>query len=347
MEKYWSYMLQTLEELLAIPSPSGYTYQANGYLSQQLDELGISYATTAKGAIVAAVPGVDNENQRIISAHVDTLGGMVKEIKSNGMLKLTNIGGLGWANVEGENCTVITSSGKEYTGTLLLNKASAHVHGAETATSERKADTMQVRLDEKVSCKEDTRNLGIEVGDFVAFDPRTRVTPSGFIKSRHLDDKAGVAVILGILKTIQDQKIQLPCTTHFFFSNFEEVGHGASAGIPAGVKEMLCIDMGAPGEGQQSDEFSVSICAKDSSGPYSWSMKERLVKLCKDNDIPCQVDIYPFYGSDASASLRAGHDIVAGLIGPGVDASHSYERTHKDSIIATANLAFAYVQSEF
>mgnify|MGYP000997842044 CR=1 FL=1 len=341
MEKYWSYMLQTLEELLAIPSPSGYTYQANGYLSEQLDELGISYATSAKGAIVATIPGADTENQRLISAHVDTLGGMVKEIKDNGMLKLTNIGGLGWANVEGENCTVITSSGKEYTGTLLINKASAHVHGADTA------DTMQVRLDEKVSSNEDTRNLGIEVGDFVAFDPRSIVTESGFIKSRHLDDKAGVAVILGVIKAIKEQQLVLPCTTHFFFSNFEEVGHGASAGIPAGVKEMLCIDMGAPGEGQQSDEFSVSICAKDSSGPYSWSMKERLIALCKDNNIPYQVDIYPFYGSDASASLRAGHDIVAGLIGPGVDASHSYERTHKDSILATANLAFAYVQSEF
>jgi putative aminopeptidase FrvX len=346
MEKYWPFMLKTLEELLAIPSPSGYTYQANGYLSEQLDAQEFCYAASAKGAIVATVPGADTKNQRIVSAHVDTLGGMVKEIKVNGMLKLTSIGGLGWANVEGENCTVITSSGKEYTGTLLINKASAHVHGADTATSERKADTMQVRLDEKVSSKEDTRNLGIEVGDFVVFDPRTVITESGFIKSRHLDDKAGVAVILGILKAIKDKKLTLPCTTHFFFSNFEEVGHGASAGIPAGVKEMLCIDMGAPGEGQQSDEFSVSICAKDSSGPYSWSMKERLIALCKENNIPFQVDIYPFYGSDASASLRAGHDIVAGLIGPGVDASHSYERTHKESIIATANLALAYIQSE-
>lgn len=347
MEKYWPYIKETLLDLLTIPSPSGYTYQANGYVSQELEAMGISYVTSTKGAIIATVPGRDTENQRLISAHIDTLGAMVKEIKSNGMLQLTNIGGLGWANVEGENCTVITSSGKEYTGTLLLNKASAHVHGDETATSERKASTMQVRLDEKVGSDEDTRHLGIEVGDFVAFDPRTVATESGFIKSRHLDDKAGVAVILGVLKAIQQENLELPCTTYFYFSNFEEVGHGASAGIPAGVREMLCIDMGAPGEGQQSDEFSVSICAKDSTGPYSWSLKERLVALCKDNDIPYRVDIYPFYGSDASASLRAGHDLVAGLIGPGVDASHSYERTHKDSIIATANLALAYIKSEF
>lgn len=346
MEKYWPFIKEALLELLAIPSPSGYTYQANGYVGEQLDLLNATYTTSTKGAIVATIPGKDNEHQRTISAHVDTLGAMVKEIKCNGMLKLTNIGGLGWANVEGENCTIITSSGVEYTGTLLLNKASSHVHGAETATSERKPSTMQVRLDERVSTPEETRKLGIDVGDFVFFDPRTRVTESGFIKSRHLDDKAGVAVILGIIKAIKEENIELPCTTNFFFSHFEEVGHGASAGIPAATTEMLCIDMGAPGEGQQSDEFSVSICAKDSSGPYSWSMKEKLVKLCKEHKIPYQIDIYPFYGSDASASLRAGHDLVAGLIGPGVDASHSYERTHKDSIMATANLTYAYIKSE-
>jgi putative aminopeptidase FrvX len=346
MEKYWTYILNTMVELLNIPSPSGFTYLANGAVSEMLDELGVSYTTTTKGAIVATVPGKDSAHQRTVSAHIDTLGAMVKETKGNGMLKLTNIGGLGWANVEGENCTIITSSGQEYTGTLLLNKASSHVHGADTATTERKADTMQVRLDEKVHTKEDTRKLGIEVGDFVVFDPRIQVTESGFIKSRHLDDKAGVAVILGVLKAIKDENLELPCTTNFFFSHFEEVGHGASAGIPQETNELLCIDMGAPGEGQQSDEFSVSICAKDSSGPYSWSMKEKLIGLCKDNKIPYQVDIYPFYGSDASASLRAGHDFVAGLIGPGVDASHSYERTHKDSIMATANLTMEYIKSE-
>lgn len=346
MEKYWPYILETLTDLLAIPSPSGYTYRANGYLSQQLEALNVKYATTAKGAILAAVPGRDQDNQRLISAHVDTLGAMVKEVKANGMLKLTRIGGLGWANVEGENCTVLTSAGKEITGTLLLNKASSHVHGEETATDERKAETMQVRLDERVDSAEETRQLGIEVGDFVVFDPRTIVTESGFIKSRHLDDKAGVAVMLGILKAIKEQGLELPYTTNFLFSNYEEVGHGASSGIPNQVVEMLCIDMGAPGEGQRSDEFSVSICAKDSSGPYSWSFKERLVELCKDNKIPHRVDIYPFYGSDASASLRAGYDLVAGLIGPGVDASHSYERTHKESILATADLTWAYLISE-
>lgn len=345
MEKYWPYIKEVLVELLAIPSPSGYTHKANEYVCKHLDALGISYTATAKGALVASLPGGDNHTQRTISAHIDTLGAMVKEIKGNGMLKLTNIGGLGWANVEGENCTVLTSSGKEFSGTLLLNKASSHVHGADTATTERKADTMQVRLDARVSSGDDTRNLGIEVGDFVVFDPRIQITDSGFIKSRHLDDKAGVAVMLGILKSIKEENIQLPCTTNFFFSNYEEVGHGASAGIPAATRELLCIDMGAPGEGQQSDEFSVSICAKDSSGPYSWSMKEKLVALCREKGIPYQVDIYPFYGSDASASLRAGHDFVAGLIGPGVDASHSYERTHKDSIMATANLTIVYITS--
>jgi putative aminopeptidase FrvX len=345
MSKYWPYLKNVLLELLAIPSPSGCTHAANKWLMKQLDDLGVEFSTTVKGAVVAKIPGQNTSHVRTISGHIDTLGAMVKEIKSNGKLLLTNIGGLGWANVEGENCTILTANGKEVQGTLLLNKASSHVHGSETATSERKAETMQVRLDEKTTSAAETRALGIEVGDFVVFDPRIVATESGFIKSRHLDDKAGVAVMLAAIKAIKDENITLPHTTCFFFSHYEEVGHGSSAGIPQGTKEFLCIDMGAPGDGQASDEFSVSICAKDSSGPYDLNFKNKLVALCKENNVPYKVDIYPYYGSDASAALRAGYDMECALIGPGVEASHSYERTHQDSLMATFDLTMAWIKS--
>ncbi|MTI96031.1 MAG: M42 family metallopeptidase [Firmicutes bacterium] len=346
MEKHWPTLKEELMAMLRIPSPSGYTAKVNAYIEAQLQKLNVPYAKSVKGAITATLPGKDNERQRTLSAHIDTLGAMVKEIKSDGKLKLTNIGGLGWANVEGENCLILTSGGKEVSGTLLLNKASSHVHGQDTLKTERKAETMQVRLDAVVKSEQDARDLGIEVGDFVVFDPRTTETDTGFIKSRHLDDKAGVAIMLAVLKELKETNTQLPYTTNFFFSHYEEVGHGATAGLPEKTHEFLCIDMGAPGEGQQSDEFSVSICAKDSSGPYTYEFKEKLVKMCKEHNIPYQVDIYPYYGSDASGALRAGYDFTAALIGPGVDASHSYERTHKDSLLATAELTLLWCKSD-
>lgn len=345
MEKQWPYLEQRLLDLLAIPSPSGFTHAANKFLTQQLDQLDVEWKRTGKGAVVVTLPGKDDVNQRTVSAHIDTLGAMVKEIKSNGCLKLTSIGGLGWANVEGENCLVHTGKGETISGTLLLNKASVHVHGKDTETEQRKDDTMQLRLDHKVSNPEEVRQLGIEVGDFVTFEPRTRST-NGFFKSRHLDDKAGVAIMLAAIKEIKESNIQLPCTSNFFFSHYEEVGHGGAAGLPPNTRQFLCIDMGAPGEGQQSDEFSVSICAKDSSGPYCHTFTRQLIDLAQKNKIPYKVDIYPYYGSDATAALRSGHDFQAALIGPGVDSSHSYERTHKDSLLATYNLTMAWLQSE-
>ncbi|NLW22623.1 MAG: M42 family metallopeptidase, partial [Tissierellia bacterium] len=278
-----------------------------------------------------------------LSAHVDTLGGMVKEIKSNGRLKFTQIGGYVWSTVEGEYVQVENSQGKLYSGTVLITKASSHVHGEETKTTERNMDNMEIRLDEKVSSKEDVEKLGINVGDFVFFDPRVTITPSGFIKSRHLDDKAGVACLLGMAKYLVDNNITPKYTTNLFISNYEEVGHGASAAIPEKTFEFIAIDMAAPGLGQTSDEFSVTICAKDSSGPYDLELRQRLVKLAEENGLNYKIDIYPYYGSDGSAALRAGYDFKVGLIGPGVDASHSYERTHREAIENTIKLGILYL----
>jgi len=337
------YIIKNLEELLKIPSPTGNTKKAVDFVEERFKELGIETRRTNKGALIATIVGKNMEKEVTLSAHVDTLGGMVKEIKGNGRLKITQLGGYVWNTVEGEHVVIETLTGKTYTGTLMTTKASSHVHGEGTKTIERNADNMEIRIDEKVSSKEDVEKLGINVGDFVYFDPRVVVTESGFIKSRHLDDKAGVISLLGIAKHLVENKIIPNYTTNFFISTYEEVGHGAATSIPEKTFEFIAVDMAAPGEGQTSDEFSVTICAKDSSGPYDYELRKRIINLAKENNIDYKVDIYPYYGSDGSAALRAGYDFKVGLIGPGVDASHSFERTHIEAIENTIKLGIAYL----
>lgn len=341
-----TFMMTHLKALLEIPSPTGYTEEAIAYAEGIFKTLGITYKRTVKDALIATIPGKNDDKHRVLSAHVDTLGAMVKEVKGNGRLKLTQIGGYSWNTIEGEYCTIHTADGKKITGTIMLTSASTHVHGDKVNKTERSGDTMEVRLDEVTSSADQTRALGIEVGDFVSLDSRTQLTACGYVKSRHLDDKACVATLFAIAKQIVDQKIELPYTTHFFISNYEEVGHGSSASLPPQMVEMLAVDMAAPGDGQTSHEHKVTICAKDSSGPYDYKMKNQLVALAKAADLPYVIDIYPFYGSDASAALRAGWAFRHALIGPGVDASHSFERTHEEGLEATVRLGLAYVMSE-
>ena len=339
-------ILQIINELVNIPSPSGYTEKIITHIETYLGGIGLKTYRNRKGALITTLPGSNTKQHRLLTAHVDALGAMVKEIKDNGRLRITNIGGTQWHHVEGEYCEIFTSTGQTYTGTILMHETSVHVY-KEGAQAERSEENMEVRIDEKVFSSEDVHELGIRVGDFVAFDPRVQILPSGFIKSRHLDDKASAGVLLYLLREIKENNITLPYTTHFLFSNNEEIGYGGNSNIPSEVVEYLAVEMGAIGDGQTSDEFSVSICAKDSSGPYNYQLRQHLVGLAQKHNIDYQVDIYPYYGSDASAALRAGHDLVHGLIGPGIDASHAFERTHVDSIINTAKLVYYYLLSDF
>jgi putative aminopeptidase FrvX len=338
------YLIDHLVRLLRTPSPTGNTGAAIALMEGAFVALGLRTERTNKGALIAFLPGRSSARPRALSGHVDTLGAMVAEIKEHGRLKLTQLGGYLWQTVEGEYCTIETASGRTHTGTVLAHKTAVHTYGrAGLARSRHTAEDVEVRLDERTTSKKETRKLGIEVGDFVSFDPRTSVTENGFVKSRHLDDKAGVAIMLATAKALVDAERQPAEDTCFYISPYEEVGHGAASGIPGSVRELLVVDMGALGDGQNSDEYSVSICAKDSTGPYDLGMRRRLVALCQEHDIPYKVDVYPHYGSDGSAALRAGADLVVGLIGPGVDASHAFERTHIDSLLYTARLAVVYL----
>lgn len=331
-----------LKGLLNTSSPTGFAEPAISYCEKTLADLpSVKHNRTRKGALLIRFEGEDQNTARALTAHVDTLGAMVKEIKSNGRLKLTQIGGFSWNSVEGEGCTVFTGKGNKIRGSILVNKASVHVYGRQSDLK-REDDTMEVRLDAATGNQEQTEKLGIRVGDFIAFDPRVEMV-NGFIRSRHLDDKAGVACLFSAIKTLHDLQLKPSKTAYFLISNYEEVGHGAAAGIPEDAQELMAVDMAAVGEGQTSDEFHSTLCVKDSGGPYHHGMSQRLRGLAEANNIPYKVDIYPHYGSDGEAYWNAGGDVAVALIGPGVDASHHYERTHQDALIATTRWVLAYL----
>ena len=341
-----TFLLDFLSKLLNTPSPTGLAGPAIDFTEVNLITIpGWKLARTRKGALVATLPGQREENLRALTAHVDTLGAMVKEIKSSGRLKLTRIGGFAWNTIENEGCTVFTSNGRQLRGSILLTKASTHIFGAEVNELKRGEDNLEVRLDARTSSSKETRDLGIEVGDFVAFDPRVEIA-GGFVRSRHLDDKACVACLVAAVKAMAEAGLKPARTTTLFISNYEEVGHGAAAGIPAEVEELLVVDMAAVGEGQTSDEFHVSLCVKDSGGPYHHGLSNKLRKLADKHLLPYRVDIYPDYGSDGEAFWTAGGDVAVALIGPGVDASHSYERTHTEALVATTKWVLAYLLEE-
>lgn len=338
-------MTQFLVNLLNTPSPTGDTGRAVPVVQEAFAPL-VTLQETPKGLLKGLIPGRDHSQARGLTAHMDTLGAMVSQVKGNGRLALTQLGGWIWNSVEGEGVTVFASSGAVYRGTILPVTASIHAHTRDESYAQRSDKNMEVRLDARTKSAGETAELGIRVGDIVAFDPRVEVGPAGFIRSRHLDDKACVATLYGALLAIQEAGLTPTYDVAIHISNYEEVGHGAAAGFPAHMTELLSLDMAVVAPGQQSDEFSVTICAKDAAGPYHYGFRRRLEQLAQTHNLPYKTDIYPYYGSDGEAFWRAGGDVAVGLIGPGVDASHHYERTHQEALDATAKLIAHYLLSE-
>ena len=342
MEHYVNFAVEKAMELLAIDSPTGYTRAAEDFVLREFSALGYSAQRTVKGGILIDLGGKNNDDALLLEAHADTLGGMVAEIKGSGRLRIVNVGGLNANNTEAENCRVVTKFDGIYEGTLQLCNASLHVNG-DYGSTQRKWDTVEVVLDEPVGSADDVKKLGISVGDFVCFEPRTRLTKSGYIKSRFLDDKLSVGILLGFAKFLRDEGLTPERRVYVHVTVYEEVGHGGAASVPAGVTEAISVDMGCVGEGLQCTEHQVSICAKDSGGPYSYEVVQKLIAAAKKEKADYAVDIYPHYGSDVEATLSAGHDLRHGLIGAGVYASHGYERSHVDGVRNTLLVLKGYL----
>ncbi len=343
MEQRTDQCVKRAVELLAIDSPSGYTRQAAEYVMEAFRRMGLAPEMTKKGGVLVCLnPAAPEEDALLLEAHVDTLGGMVSEISSSGRLHLTPLGGMEPNNGESENVRIITRSGKAYTGTFQMRNASVHVNN-EYHTAKREYKAMEVVIDEEVSNRADVEALGILTGDIVCFEPRTRVTESGYIKSRFLDDKLSVAILLELADQVVSGEVKPTRRVWEHITVFEEVGHGGSASVPAGVSEAVSVDMGCVGDGLGCDERKVSICAKDSGGPYHYEVVTALIEAARRGGADFAVDVYPSYGSDVEATLRGGHDLRHGLIGPGVYASHGYERSHRKGVSNTLRLLAAYL----
>lgn len=338
-------MVEFLVGLLNTHSPTGDTDRAMRYIQAAFAGLPLEMKLTPKGLLVGTVTGERDDAPRAVTAHVDTLGAMVREIKDNGRLRLTQLGGWNWTSVEGEGVTILASNGTSYRGTILPTAASVHAHTREEQNAHRDDRNMEVRIDARTCSPDETQALGIRVGDIIAFDPRVELSDAGFIRSRHLDDKASVAIIYGALATLAAAG-KRPCQrTTIHISNYEEVGHGAATGFPPDLAELLAIDMAVVTKSQTSNEFSVTICAKDSAGPYHMGLRRRLEGLAEQAGVVYQTDVYPYYGSDGESYWRAGGDVAMGLIGPGIDASHHYERTHREALENSVKLLVAYLLS--
>lgn len=337
MDSQLTYICDQLKALTAIPSPTGFTKHATNYLVETLTAMGLSPEVSNKGNVLVCLGG--EGNPLVLASHVDTLGAMVRAIKDNGRLRPTTLGGHQWRTADGENCTVHTRDGRTYTGVVLNTEPSAHVADEKVEQVEK---NMEVLLDENVGTADETRALGIQNGDIIAMDPRTTVTPSGYIKSRFLDDKLSASILLGLARATAVGEISLARKVSLLFTVYEEVGHGGSF-VPADTRDMISVDMGCVGADLACTEREVSICAKDSGGPYNYDLVSELAGIATELELGYAIDVYPHYGSDVEATLTAGYDIRHGLVGPGVYASHNYERSHTDGVRNTYELLRAYV----
>lgn len=333
--------LRISKDIFLEDSPTGYTKNVINLITKYLKEFGYSYSIHNKGTLEVVINGENNSKVVATSAHVDTLGLMVRSIKANGRLAITNIGGPILPTLDGEYCKVVTREGKIYQGTIISTSPAAHVF-KDSSSKPRDLDNLEIRLDEIVESAQDVKNLGINNGDYIFYDPKYTVTESGFLKTRFIDDKASAVILLMLLKYLKENNISLKYTTKIYFVVYEEVGHGASA-LPKDIDEFVTIDMGCVGLDLSGNEFAVSICAKDSSGPYDYELTTRLINLAKENSLDYTVDIFPYYGSDIGAAMHSGIDCKGALIGTGVSASHGMERTHIKGIENTLKLIYLYL----
>ncbi|MBE6638485.1 MAG: M42 family metallopeptidase [Ruminococcaceae bacterium] len=336
-----SYLLQTMQQLIETPSPTGYYVKIKPVLEELAQALGYTVTYDNRDTTYITVPGEDSSKTVCVSSHADTLGFMVRGINGDGTLRIRALGGINYANVEGENVTVHTRNGKTYTGMLACTHHSSHAYD-DAASMARNENTVHVLLDEEVKNAGDVKELGIHHGDYVSIDPRFTVTESGYIKSRFIDDKASVACCFTALKYMAENNLKPKYNTVFAITMYEEIGLGGVY-VPTEVSEYLAVDIAILGPDSDGSEEKVSICAKDASLPYDYTLTSRLIAAAEHSECDYAVDLFYRYGSDAGAAIKGGNNLRAALIGMGVYASHGVERTHRKGVENTAKLLLAYV----
>ncbi|KJK19577.1 osmoprotectant NAGGN system M42 family peptidase [Pseudomonas sp. NPDC087612] len=339
-----TYLQKVLLEMLAIPSPTGFTDTIVRYVAERLEELGIPFELTRRGTIRATLKGRKSSPDRAVSAHLDTIGASVRAIQDNGRLSLAAVGCWSSRFAEGSRVSVFTDSGV-LRGSVLPLMASGHAFNTAIDQMPVSWEHIELRLDAYCTTRADCESLGIGIGDFVAFDPLPEFTESGHISARHLDDKAGVAALLASLKAIVESGAQPLIDCHPLFTITEETGSGAAAALPWDVSEFVGIDIAPVAPGQHSSEHAVSVAMQDSAGPYDYHLTRHLLKLAREHELPARRDVFRYYFSDAHSAITAGHDIRTALLAFGCDATHGYERTHIDSLAALSRLLTAYLLS--
>lgn len=339
------YLLEVLVELLRTPSPSGRTDAVMQLIGDRLNSLGVSFSVTRRGVLTARLPGERDGASRALAVHADTIGCMVKRLKPTGRLEVVPVGTHSARFAEGSSVTIFTDD-SHYGGTVLPLKSSGHTFGDEVDTQGVGWPLVEVRLDEPVDDAADVSALGVRVGDFVALDAWPTVSANGYLKSRHLDDKAGVAAVLAAVKTVVESGVTLPVTAHLLFTIFEEVGFGATHGLDDTVSELVAVDNAVVAEGQASREDTVNICMQDMTGPFDYHLTRRLCSLAERHGIPTVRDVFDHYRSDAAPALEAGMELRTALVGFGVDSSHGHERTHIDGVRRVAQLLTVYLQTD-
>ncbi|MBT8226947.1 MAG: osmoprotectant NAGGN system M42 family peptidase [Dactylosporangium sp.] len=342
------FMQQVLLELMEIPSPSGRTDHVTQYVGERLSALGIPFIVTRRGAINAYVAGARTTGaDRAIVVHTDTIGGTVKRLKENGRLELKPIGTHSARFAEGAHVRIFTDDlNRVVTGQVLPLKASGHRYNDGVDLQGVSWAQVEVRVDERVEGIADLRALGIDVGDFVALMPNPVITPSGYVKSRHLDDKAGVAAVLTAFKAVIDAGMLPPVTAHLLVTCTEEIGHGASHGLDPDVAEIVSVDAAVVAPGQQSRETAATIAMADGTGPFDYHLTRRLASLATGYGIDAVRDVFDYYRSDVAAAVEAGAHARVALLGFGVDATHGHERTHLDGLRNVAQLLCLYLQCD-
>lgn len=338
-------IIKTLLELLAIPSPCGFTDEVVHYVGNVLDDIGIDYDLTRRGTIRARLRGRAGGPARAIVTHVDTIGAMVRYIRDDGRLLVAPIGHWSSRFAEGARVTLFSEHGA-YRGCLLptLDWGVSRDQGVERVPLDW--DHVELRLEEAVFNAEDVRRLGIEIGDFIALDSQPDVLENGYIVGRSLDNKAGTAAVLEFLRHAVADDIDVTHDTYVLFTVTETTGGGMGNAILPEVSELLTVDFESVKPTEKSPFKRVTLASGDASGPYDYHLTEHLHQLAVAGDIPLQQKYLQAFHSDAAAALVAGHDVRTAVIAYAGDASHSVERTHIESLTNVVRMLEAYAVSE-